>query len=142
MVEDLPSCETCAQQFYASSRFLVDFKIERFCQVWKALFESGAGVVFILVDGDATIGTIGGVIHADLYSGRQVATEFFWFVQDGHRGAGLKLYRMFEAWAREQGATEIRMVHLMDSMPEKLSRVYHHLGFVPIETHYAKGLVA
>jgi hypothetical protein len=30
------------------------------------------------------------------------------------------------------------MVHLTDSMPEKLSRFYTGLGFTPVETVYSK----
>lgn len=138
---DLPKLAECAREFYAASEVLQNFDMARFQAVWTGLIESGAGVIFSLIDDAGEIlGTIGGLAYPDLYSGELIATEFFWFVRDGHRGGGLKLYRAFESWGREQACTQIRMVHLIDSMPEKLARVYRHLGFVPVETHYSKPL--
>jgi GNAT superfamily N-acetyltransferase len=140
--EDLPRLEPIAREFYASSRFLKRFDISLFCQAWEALLRNGTGVIYLLIDGAGEItGTIGGVAYPDLYSGALVATEFFWFVREGCRGKGIELYKSFERWAREKQCVEIRMVHLLDSMPEKLERVYRSLGFSPTEKHYAKELV-
>ena len=36
----------------------------------------------------------------------------------------------------------MRMVHLMDSMPEKLARIYKRLGYEQVETLYSKDLAA
>ena len=138
--EDLPRLEDLARQFYAASKFLFGFQVERFVEAWKRLMDSGSGVV-IIDDGAGGIrGAIGGVVYPDLYSGRPIATEFFWFVAPVARSGGVRLYREFEAWARRQGAAELRMVHLADSMPEKLGRIYKAWGFEPVETHYRKEL--
>ncbi len=140
-VLDLPKLESCAKEFYASSEFLKGFDLSRFCELWQRILESDTGVIFAVDGNDGQYaGAIGGLMFDEIYSGRKTATELYWFVRDGHRGHGLKLYRAFEAWARERGCEEIRMIHLMDSMPEKLNRVYQHLGFRPIETHFAKEL--
>lgn len=137
-VEDLPNMGECAGKFYASSKVLRDFDLNRFCELWRSLLDSGMGVIFVLEDEGKIHGAIGGVKYPDTYSARQVATEFFWFVDPASRGAGLSLYHLFEKWAREQSCDEIRMVHLADSMPEKLERVYRHLGFERVEVHYRK----
>jgi GNAT superfamily N-acetyltransferase len=139
-VADLPRLHALAESFYASSKFLRGFELERFVSAWSHLLAAG-GVIFLLVDaGDAIAGALGGVLYPDLYSGRLVATEFFWFVDPARRGGGLKLYRAFEAWARAAGAHELRMVHLLDSMPDKLERTYKALGFAAAEIHYSKDL--
>lgn len=138
-VEDLPRLEPIAREFYAASRFLKRFDISLFCRAWETLLANGTGGIYLLVDGAGEIaGTIGGVVYPDLYSGALVATEFFWFVREGCRGKGIELYKSFEQWARARGCAEIRMVHLLDSMSEKLERVYRRLGFEPAETHYVK----
>lgn len=140
-VGDLGTLETCAREFYASSRFLKKFDQTLFQAVWTHFLETGAGVIFLLETPEGEVaGALGGVVFPDLYSGELVATEFFWFVREGKRGSGLLLYRAFEEWAREKGCAEVRMVHLLDSMPEKLNRVYRHLEFTPTEVHYAKEL--
>lgn len=137
---DLGRLDQCAREFYSSSKFLRGFDLERFTAFWMGLIQSGTGVVFLLIDGNEVAGTIGGVIYPEPYSGELVATEFFWFVRPELRGGGVKLYRAFEAWARDRGASQLRMVHLLDSMPEKLERAYTHLGFEPAEIHYTKEL--
>lgn len=140
-VADLPKLAACAEEFYSRSRFLHGFDLSRFVAMWTGLLESGSGVIFALQDDSGEItGTIGGLAYPDPYSGELIATEFFWYAREGHRGAGLKLYREFERWAIAQGCSQLRMVHLLDSMPEKLERVYRHLGFEAVETHYTKDL--
>jgi len=140
-VSDLPKIQRCAEEFYAASKFLTGFNLERFCNLWTGLIESGAGVIFFCAgeDGDWT-GMIGGMAYPDIYSGVMTASEMMWFVREGHRGQGVKLYRAFESWAREHGCKLIRMVHLLDVMPEKVARFYKSVGFAPIEMHYQKDL--
>ena len=141
-VEDLPNMGDCAREFYASSKFLTDFDPERFASLWTGLLASGIGVIFIVEKDGKIRGALGGVVYPDTYSSRQVATEFFFFVEEESRGVGLRLYREFEFWAKEQQCQEIRMVCLLDSMPDKLDRVYRHLGFEPVERHYRKEIAA
>jgi GNAT superfamily N-acetyltransferase len=139
-IEDLPKMENCAREFYASSRFLKGFDIAKFCQLWSQLLARGTGVIFMLESDGEIQGSIGGVIYPDAYSESLIATEFFWFVRHSERGQGLKLYRAFETWAREKACDEIRMVHLHDSMPERLATLYRRLGYQAAETHYVKEL--
>jgi hypothetical protein len=135
---DLPRLNDGAQEFYASSRFLSGFDLKRFCSVWESWIGNGIGTIFLLDDGEKIQGALGGLLYPDAYSPSLVATEMFWFVREDSRGKGLELYRAFEGWAKEKQADQIRMVHLLDSMPEKLEIVYKRLGFVPAETHYVK----
>jgi GNAT superfamily N-acetyltransferase len=139
-IADLPRVAALAQEFSRQSAFTRNFDPDRFIGVWVGLLEAATGEIFLLTDGDAITGALGGVIYPDLYSGSPIATEFFWYVQPGARGQGMKLYQEFERWARRWDCVQIRMVHLMDSMPEKLSRVYARMGFSPSELHYVKEL--
>lgn len=132
----------CARQFYSSSEFLGQFDIERFTQVWTNLLQMGMGVIFLMESDGQICGAIGGMVHQDLYGHELIAEEFFWFIESDARGAGIRLYREFENWAREQGADSIQMVHLLDLMPEKVEAFYRRAGFTPIETRYSKKLAA
>lgn len=141
-IDDLLKIEACAAEFYASSQFLNGFSLHRFCNLWADLLERGAGVIFAF-DDDAGhwAGMLGGILHEDIYSGINTASEMFWYVREGYRGTrGMRLYREFERWAICSGCRKIVMVHLCDSMPEKLDRVYRGLGFLPAEVHYVKSL--
>lgn len=131
-----------AREFYAASKFLGSFDIQKFVDFWRPMIESEVGVIFIAEDDGEIAGAIAGLAYAEPYSGDLVVQEFFWFVRPGRRGPGLKLYEALEFWARQKGAKALRMVHLMDSMPDKLSRVYKRLGYKQVETLYSKDLAA
>lgn len=139
-IEDLPGMEAAAREFLGESRFFGPFEMGRFVALWSQLIGSGMGVIFILENDGALVGCIGGVATPEPYSADLAASEFFWSVMESHRGGGLHLYRAFEAWARAKGCQQIRLCHMLDSMPEKLSHVYRRLGFEPAEVHYVKSL--
>lgn len=138
--DDLPRMADAAKAFYASSGVLGPFDLGRFIELWTDLFERGIGAIFVFEEADKIKGAIGGIIYPAPYYQGLVASEFFWFVKQEERGAGIKLYRQFEAWARMKGCCEIRMVHLVDSMPEKVATFYRKIGYHQVETMYAKSL--
>ena len=137
-IDDLPGLKDCAEEFYASSKFLRGFNLEMFVKVWTGLIESGSGVIFGLRDKGVIVGAIGGLVFPDLYSGVLRATEMFWFVRGESRGDGLRLFHALEDWAKMRQCTQIVMVHLSDSMPDRLKGIYERLGFIEMETHFVK----
>lgn len=140
-IEDLPAMESVAAEFYRSTKFLEDFRISRFSEIWTALLGNGNGVIFIEHRGDEIAGVMGGIVHRDLYGESLIAEEMFWFVKKEMRGAGIALYRYFEQWAIDKGAKTIQMVHLLDLMPDKVRHFYTRQGYYPIETRYSKSLI-
>ncbi len=130
-----------AEEFHASSRFINAFEGDKFIAIWGHLMTCG-GVIFADYRDGFPVGMLGGFLHRDAYSEKFIAEEMFWFVARGARGAGVGLYRTFEAWAKENGASDIHMVHLLDSMPAKLARFYIGQGYEAMETRYLKRLAA
>ncbi len=141
-LSEVDSLIPLSREFYAASRFLGEFDIEKFRQIWATLLNGDMGVILVWDDGNGPVGVIGGFVHPELYGGAILAEEMFWFTSEKRRSVGVALYRAFEAWARSRGAESIQMVHLMDSMPEKVASFYVRLGFEPIETRYSKRLAA
>lgn len=139
---ELGALESCAREFYAAAvrHWSGAFDLGRFCDFWTRLIRSEMGVVFAAFEDGAVAGTIGGMVHPEPYGARFIAEEFFWFARPEHRGAGVALYRRFEEWARQKGASEIHMVHLVNSMPDKVARFYLRHGFEPVEIRYRKAL--
>lgn len=129
-----------AREFYASSKFLGDFDLEKFGTLWKELIESGAGAIFVTESDGKIGGAIGCFAHREIYGTRIIAEEFFWFVREEVRGDGVKLFLAFEAWAGAKGAAVIQMAHMLDLMPERLAKFYERRGFEPIEVRYSKSL--
>lgn len=138
-IADLPKLAAGAAEFYAASDFLTGFDIARFVELWTDLIGRGIGVIFLEEGADGLIlGALGGMIHRDIYGEDQIAEEFFWFMRPDTRGGGVRVYRAFEAWARERGAVSLQMVHLLDSMPAKVGAFYERVGYRAAEIRYIK----
>ena len=140
-IADLPKMETRAREFFAASKYLGEFDIEGFTESWTVLFNIG-GVIFVAEQDGQLVGAIGALIHPEMYGKkgqkRIIAEELFWFVGAEYRRTGVALYREFERWALAGGASELQMVHLLDSMPDKVARFYEHEGYAAAETRYIK----
>ena len=143
LISDLPKVAECAREFYASSPFLSDLDEERFCETWERLIRGQIGVAFIEYEGDRVAGGLGAVVSRDPFGSSLIAAESFWFVRETARGSlGIRLYRVFEDWARMNGVGSIQMIHLLDKTGEKAKRFYLRSGYEPVEVRYQKRLVA
>ncbi|MFZ2950891.1 MAG: GNAT family N-acetyltransferase [Desulfuromonadaceae bacterium] len=109
-------------------------------KTYQRMIRSGAAVVFALMVGDKVVGGLGGIKGPDLHHPRIVAVETFWFVLPEFRGKGLRLFAAFENWAVEKKCDAVAMVHLTDSQPEILEKLYRRKGYELIEKHYLKVL--
>jgi len=137
-IEDLPKLFHLADEFYSSSKFLVDFNRDVFSRSWQTFMKQEFGTIFLLVHEEQIRGALGAFKYSDPNNGHKIAAECFWFVDPSYRGKGLQLLKRFESWANQEGCEQIHLVHLMDSMPEKLSKVYQHFGYHPAEILYTK----
>ena len=141
-IEDLRGMYQAAQEFAKSSAFIREINFDLFVDTWKVFLETGVGVIFVVLDVAGNIvGSLGGVAYPDINSGKMVASEFFWFVMEKHRGDGVQLLRMFVQWAQEKKCSSARVCHMIDSMPDRLATIYKRMGFNAIEVHYSKELM-
>lgn len=132
-VENIASVLPIARKFAIVAG--INFSDDIFISSWKNLFNLGFGVIFATEDYS---GMIGGIKYPDTNSGELIASELFWFVDPSKRGEGIKLLNAFELWAINNNCKRIIMVHLMDSMPEKVGRFYERTGYRKLEVHYVK----
>jgi GNAT superfamily N-acetyltransferase len=135
-VSDLPKLERIAAEFANTSKF-VDVDMDVFCSSWKGLIESGTGTIFVL---DDFHGAMGVIAYPDISSGEPTASELFWLVLPEYRGKGLALLERYEEWAKNIGCKKAIMVHLEDSMPDKLKGLYESRDYELMETSYIKEL--
>lgn len=138
--QELNEVVRLGEQFHREAKLPGEFSFDAAKATWDKFLAAGFGVIFTLREGDEVIGALGGILFPDPNSGELWATELFWYVKPEFRGSGLKLLAEFEAWAKHRGAKRITMVHLINSMPEKLHRIYTMRGYSPVEVHYIKEL--
>ena len=105
---------------------------------WKKLIDAGAGAILALKKSGKIIGGIGMMFFPALEDDVVTCGEAFWYVDEKERGGGLKLLLKAQKYAKEMGARRMTMIHLSNSMPNRLKGLYERLGFKEIETHYMK----
>lgn len=106
--------------------------------MYTGFIGSGEGVMFYMEkDGEIT-GGIGGICAPDLHHPRVIAVETFWFVLPEHRGGGIKLLERFELWAKDKKCDLVALIHLSDSYPDILEKIYLRRGYSLVEKHYLK----
>ena len=111
-------------------------------QTYRDLISTGAGQIFLMfdVEMDSFIGGLGCLKAPDLHNGEMIAVETFWYVVPEYRDSahGIELLFAFEKWAKDNNCTKMAMIHLADSSPERLKKLYERLGYKLLESHYIK----
>ena len=102
----------------------------------RQLIEGEASTVIVAERDGAVIGMIGMVIFVHPMSGIRTASEVCWFVAEGSRGCGMKLFRAAEVWARDHQAEQFQMV----APSPAVARVYQRLGFAPVEQLFQRSV--
>lgn len=122
----------------ASSHVKVD--IEHSIKQYEKMVRDGYAIVLILIGDDGALqGGLGALKAPDLHCGVLTGIELFWYVAPEFRGKGLELFDAFENWAVvENGCKRTAMIHMEDSYPEILKRLYKRRGYYLMESHYVK----
>jgi len=107
---------------------------------WFFTIENGRGKILALKKDDKFIGAIGLLVSPSFEDGVMTCMESFWYVDENHRGQGLKLLIKGQQVAKEMGAKRMMMVYLENSMPEKVRSIYERMDYKLIQTTYFKEL--
>ncbi len=128
------------RDYYRQSGTLIEINLDVVRGAWGPLIAAGAAVCIVLEEDGEAVGMVSGFYFVDPLSGRPVANEVFWFVaaRARHLGYGGLLIQAFEAWAKNRGATRIRIAHLVDLRADENRRLYEGLGFKACEVVYEK----
>lgn len=142
-VEEIPLCIPFGQAFHAEMQLPGAFLPDTFVKNWTTFLSQFPAVILGLFKDGALVGGISGMMTPDLFDARLTAQEFFWFMDAAHRsGTGaMRLLKSFEAWGKERGAVEMRMVHMVGKNDAQLERIYKKLGYRTLEVCYVKPLV-
>lgn len=97
-----------------------------------------AAIMLVAYHDDEPVGMLAAVLSPDMFSGTLTALEQAWFVHPAHRGIGVLLFREFEKWGKDAGAVYLGACHMVDSMPEQVSKFYERRGYVKTDVLYRK----
>ncbi len=119
----------------------VKVDVDHTAKAYTELVSSGSAVLLIMEREGKMIGGLGYVVWPDLHDGETVAIETYWLVDKKCRGGGIRLFNEYEKSAKERGCKRISMVHMVDSYPEILSKLYTRKGYALVEKCYTKELL-
>lgn len=137
--EELEALLPLGRAFFALAQVPGEYNEAHWQRAWGYLIGVNSGVIFAAYKEGVPVGVIGGIVFPDLNTGKPVAQEAFWYVDEqAGRGLGPRLLRVFEEWGAKRGATRIAMVHLENAGGERVAKLYERRGYRRAETIYAK----
>lgn len=128
------------KQFEQVTNF-VKVDIDHATKMYERGIENGSMTVLVMEKDEILIGSMAFIIAPDLHENKLVGVETYWFMHPDHRKYGLKLFDMFEQLAIKQGCEKLAMIHMIDSYPISLEKLYKRRGYELIEKHYVKEVV-
>ena len=128
------------KQFEQASQF-VKVDIDHATKIYEDAIDRGSMTVMVMEQENELIGSLAFLVAPDLHDGTLVGVETYWFMHPDHRRYGLKLFKLFETLAMNKGCTKLAMIHMMDSSPEVLEKLYRRRGYELIEKHYVKEIL-
>lgn len=89
---------------------------------------------------DRPVGVFAGVVHDYYFSRDLVAEDSLWYVVPEKRGSrvGLQLLDLFEAWADEQGAVDIRVGQTSKLDPRVFNGILGSRGYDNVGSYFVR----
>ena len=143
VAEDLDRYVALAEAFHAASpmKDAAKFDAQGYGDFFlSSLQNDSLGIWLAEIDGEIVV--ICGAILYPLYFSPSsiVVQELWWWLTPAARGtgAGSKMFKQIESWAKERNASALFMISLEDDRAQKMEKLYTRAGFKPIERTFMK----
>ena len=140
---DLPQYAALAQAFHAASPLhgSIAFDVQGYSDFYLASVENDNMGIW-LAEIDSEIVGICGALAYPLYfnPAALVVQELWWWLAPAARGSGAggRMFKQIEQWAKERNASALFMVALEDNKAKKMENLYIRAGFKPMERTFIK----
>ncbi len=136
-IDDFSQAEALFKEFVSES--LQDFGVRIEKAALTKTMQELVNTCLVLENGNGNlIGLLAGKIINEPMSGAKIFQEVVWYVLKAHRKYGLLLIKAMENRLKDEGIKAMIMVHMGNSMPEKLARLYERMGYKHLECHFFK----
>jgi GNAT superfamily N-acetyltransferase len=121
-----------------SSYSALEFSESRLREIFDEYLSSSDKIVFIAIRDGEPLGLYAGYVSRYYFSDELVANDIAWFVVKERRGSrvGLRLLDCFEHWAKERGASEVRIGYSTDINPDAFDSLMHKRGYSRVGANY------
>jgi GNAT superfamily N-acetyltransferase len=142
-VADLGEYVTLAETFHAASPMngVVEFDREGYGQFYLSSLQNDTIGVWLAEIDNVIVGICGAIAYPLYFSPTNlVAQELWWWLTPASRGSGAggKMFKQIEQWAKERNASALFMVALEDNRAKKMENLYIRAGFKPMERTFIK----
>ena len=140
-IPDVPEVvELCARFHKESWQVFADFDYDKMTSWIVEKVRNEEDQIFLAKKHGEVIGVLIGMIFSFPYSNTLVGGDYIWYVVPQERGgiAGVRLMKMFEAWAKENGAVRIMTGATSGIASNRAARLMMRLGFEPMGSFMQK----
>jgi len=140
---DLPKYAVLAESFHMASPMhgVIDFDPVGYAQFFTASLQNdNVGIWLAEIDGEI-VGISGALVYPMYFNpSTLVVQELWWWLTPKSRGSGAggKMFKQIEEWAKERNASALFMIALEDSRAKKMENLYVRAGFKPMERTFIK----
>lgn len=140
---DLDKYVVLAEAFHAASpiKDAAKFDKEGYGNFFlSSLQNDSLGIWLAEIDGEI-VGISGAILYPLYFSPSSIVVqELWWWLTPAARGtgAGGKMFKQIEDWAKERNASALFMIALEDDRAGKMEKLYTRAGFKPIERTFMK----
>ena len=139
-LDDVPALVAMGERFRSSSTYQVHIpsNMAQLVETFSLLITHETGVIFVAELDRKLVGMIVMLIQPHFFSGDLLAQELVWWMDEAHRGKGLKLLKIAETWARARGAVRMQV----SAPTADVERVYMRVGYTRVESNWMRALRA
>jgi GNAT superfamily N-acetyltransferase len=140
---DLPKYIVLAESFHMASPMhgVIGFDADGYSQFYlSSLQNDNVGIWLAEID-DEIVGICGALVYPMYFNpSALVVQELWWWLTPASRGSGAggKMFKQIEEWAKERNASALFMIALEDSRAKKMENLYVRAGFKPMERTFIK----
>ena len=132
--EDVPAIAAMGHEFVSTSTYAAHMQTEpaRLEALAGTILTNPDAAMWVCVRDEQPIGMLAMAMVTHPMSGDRIASEIVWWMNPSARGAGVRLLRTAERWAKDRGAVAVHMI----APTERVGQLYAAIGYAPVEVNY------
>jgi GNAT superfamily N-acetyltransferase len=140
---DLPKYIVLAESFHMASPMhgVIGFDADGYSQFYLSSLQNDSVGIWLAEIDDEIVGICGALVYPMYFNpSALVVQELWWWLTPASRGSGAggKMFKQIEEWAKERNASALFMIALEDSRAKKMENLYVRAGFKPMERTFIK----
>jgi GNAT superfamily N-acetyltransferase len=140
---DLPKYIVLAESFHMASPMhgVIGFDAAGYSQFYLLSLQNDSVGIWLAEIDDKIVGICGALVYPMYFNpSALVVQELWWWLTPKSRGSGAggKMFKQIEEWAKERNASALFMIALEDSRAKKMENLYIRAGFKPMERTFIK----